>query len=170
MKTSWRRLENVLRTSWRRIDKTNILVLTKTSWRRLEDAFWRRTINKNIFVFIKTSWRRYEEVFWRRRRKSSLRRLQDVFIKTNVCWVSNVFAVSMSLLLFSQCGFSRNKSIEAVVLKSLCWSLFYVNKFAVLKRSATLLKRTPIQVFSCENWEIFKNTFFTEHLRWLLVT
>ena len=27
----------------------------------------------------------------------------------------NVFAISMNLILFSQCGFSRNKSLEAVV-------------------------------------------------------
>ena len=60
--TSSKRLEDVFKTylwdvlkaSWRRMDKTNILVLTKTSWRRLEDVFWRRMINKNIFVFIKT--------------------------------------------------------------------------------------------------------------------
>ena len=26
-------------------------------------------------------------------------------------------------------------------------------------------KETLVQVFSCEFWEIFKNTFFTEHLR-----
>ena len=56
LKTSWRRLENILKTSWRRMDKTNILVLTKTSWRCLEDVFWRRMINKDIVVFIK-SWR-----------------------------------------------------------------------------------------------------------------
>ena len=56
LKTSWRRLENILKTSWRRMDKTNILVLTKTSWRCLEDVFWRRMISKDIFVFIK-SWR-----------------------------------------------------------------------------------------------------------------
>ena len=29
----------------------------------------------------------------------------------------------------------------------------------------TLLKETPTQVFSCESYEIVKNTFFTEHLR-----
>ena len=66
--------------------KTNILVLIKTSWRRLEDVFWRRKAKANIFVLIKTSWRRLQDVFWRRRRKTSSRRLQDVFIKTNVCW------------------------------------------------------------------------------------
>ena len=26
-------------------------------------------------------------------------------------------------------------------------------------------KETPIQVFSCEFYDTFKNTFFTEHLR-----
>ena len=92
LKTSWRRLEDVFKTSWRRMDKTYILVLTKTetSWRRLEDVDWRRMINKDIFVFTKTSWRRLENVFWRRRRKTSSRCLQDVFIKTNVCWVVTI--------------------------------------------------------------------------------
>ena len=31
------------------------------------------------------------------------------------------------------------------------------------------LKKTPAQLFSCEFCEIFKNTFLTEHLRWLLL-
>ena len=31
-------------------------------------------------------------------------------------------------------------------------------------RTATLLKKRLAQVFSCEFYEIFKNTFFTEHL------
>ena len=30
-------------------------------------------------------------------------------------------------------------------------------------------KETLAQVFSCEFWEIFKNTFFIEHLSWLLL-
>ena len=30
-----------------------------------------------------------------------------------------------------------------------------------------IMKRLVAQVFSCEYCEIFKNTFFTEHLRWL---
>ena len=33
------------------------------------------------------------------------------------------------------------------------------------KRLATLLKKTPTQGFSCEMCEIFKNTYFEEHLR-----
>ena len=32
-------------------------------------------------------------------------------------------------------------------------------------RPATLKKETPTQVFFCEYCEIFKNNFFTEHLR-----
>ena len=31
-------------------------------------------------------------------------------------------------------------------------------------RAATLLKKTPIQMFSSEYCEIFKNTYFEEHL------
>ena len=68
----------------------------------------------------------------------------------------NVFAISINFILFSQYGFSRNKCLEAVVdvfqkrcskkfhkfhQKSLCWSLFLFDKFAVLKRPATLLKK-----------------------------
>ena len=30
---------------------------------------------------------------------------------------------------------------------------------------ATLLKESPIQVFSCEYCEIFKNTYFAKHLQ-----
>ena len=89
LKASWRCFENVLRTSWRRMTKTSILVLIKTSSRRLEDLFWRLMNKGNIFVLMKTSWRRLEDVFWRRRRKRSSGRLQDVFIKTNVCWESS---------------------------------------------------------------------------------
>ena len=47
--------------------------------------------------------------------------------------------------------------------KHLCQSLFF-NKVAGL-RPATLLKRdSGADVFSCEFWEIFKNTIFIEHL------
>ena len=30
-------------------------------------------------------------------------------------------------------------------------------------QNAGCLKITPVQVFSCEFWKLFKNTFFTEH-------
>ena len=56
-----------------------------------------------------------------------------------------------------------------------------VNKEAVARRCSAIrvflkisphacnfFKKTPTQVFSCEFCEIFKNTFSTEHLRWLL--
>ena len=45
----------------------------------------------------------------------------------------------------------------------MCWNLFF-NK-ADSKRN----KEVPTQVFSCEYCEFFKNTFLTEHLRWLLL-
>ena len=44
-------------------------------------------------------------------------------------------------------------------------SLF--NNVACLRPSgpATFIKKTPVQVFSCEFCEIFKNTYFVENLR-----
>ena len=33
----------------------------------------------------------------------------------------------------------------------------------------TSLKKSLAQMFSCEFWEISKNTFFTEQLQWLLL-
>ena len=109
LKTSWRRLGKVLKTSWRRIARTNILVLTKTSWRRLEDVFWRRMINKNILVFIKTSWRRLKDVFRRRRRKtSSSRRMFAGF---------SFHPVNVILLVRSWFCLSKN------IITSLVWGM-----------------------------------------------
>ena len=51
--------------------------------------------------------------------------------------------------------------------KKLCQSPFF-NKVAGL-RPVTSLKKRLWQMFSCEFREIFRNTFFIEHLRWLLL-
>ena len=51
--------------------------------------------------------------------------------------------------------------------KQLCQSLLF-NKVAGL-RPVTLLKKRLWQMFSCEFREVFRNTFFIEHLRWLLL-
>ena len=47
--------------------------------------------------------------------------------------------------------------------KHLSWSLFLIKLQGL--RPAILLKRDSTQVFSCEYCEIFKNTYFEEHLR-----
>ena len=44
-------------------------------------------------------------------------------------------------------------------------SLFLIKQQAL---GLFIKKETLAQVFSCELCEIFKNTFFTEHLSWLL--
>ena len=93
-KTSWRCLEDVL--------KTFLQYVLKTSSRGLEDIVARRLkyVLKRFWRCLgKTSWRRLEDVWsrriywsWSRRLgdvlKTSSRCLQKVFIKTNVCWVS----------------------------------------------------------------------------------
>ena len=55
------------------------------------------------------------------------------------------------------------KNFANLTGKHLCHNKF-LNKAEGL-RPATLLKETLAQVFSCEFYGIFKNTFFTEHLR-----
>ena len=73
MKTSSKRLENVLRTPWRSLEDVFARRLEDVlarrlediwprwiywSWiRRLEDVFWRRKAKANLFLLIKTSWR-----------------------------------------------------------------------------------------------------------------
>ena len=47
--------------------------------------------------------------------------------------------------------------------KHLCWSLF-CNKNAGLRPANFIKKDTPTQVLSSEFYEIFKNTYFVEHL------
>ena len=44
--------------------------------------------------------------------------------------------------------------------KHLCWRLFLIKLEAFRPQ-----KESPTQVFSSEYWEIFKNTYFEEHLR-----
>ena len=47
-------------------------------------------------------------------------------------------------------------------------SLF--NKVAALRHATLIKKKTLAQVFSCEFYEISKNTSSTEHSGWLLLT
>ena len=82
-KTSWRRLKDK---SWRCLHHVFSVTIFCLS-RYLEDVFWRGVTKANIFVLIKPSW----NFFWRQRRKTSLRCLQDVFIRTNICWVYSFF-------------------------------------------------------------------------------
>ena len=46
--------------------------------------------------------------------------------------------------------------------KYLCWSLFLIK--LQFWGPATLLKKTPTQVLSCEIYKLFKNNYFEEHL------
>ena len=64
------------------------------------------------------------------------------------------------LILF--CSSSLRVSIEIVVLNN--YTKFTEKRPCGL-RPATLLKKRLTLVFSCEFCEVFKNTFFTEHLR-----
>ena len=100
MKTSWRRLEDILKASWRCLK--NFLKMP-----------WGRMTKTNLLVLIKTSSRCLEDAFWRRRQKTSSRRLQNIFIKTNVCWViysSTTNFVHLLSCIFRIWKWKRNKN------------------------------------------------------------
>ena len=93
LKMSWRSFEDVFKTFWRCLQdvlETFLQDVLKTPWKRLEDVWPRR-----IYIGL------YQDVFWRRKAEASIfvliktssegegkRRLQDFFIKTNVCWLT----------------------------------------------------------------------------------
>ena len=52
--------------------------------------------------------------------------------------------------------------------KHLCWSPFLI-QLEVMKDCSFNKKGNPTQVFSCEYHKVFKNSFFMEHLWWLLL-
>ena len=82
LKTSWRCLEDVLKTFSKHLED-----VLKMSWGRLEDVL--KTSSEDVWVRrIYSSWsRRLEDVLKKSSEDEDERRLQDVFIKTNVCWV-----------------------------------------------------------------------------------
>ena len=63
--------------------------------------------------------------------------------------------------MFFKIGFLKYST--KFLRKRLCWNLFLINLQA--SRPATLLKRNSSTGFSCEFGEIFKDTFFAQHLR-----
>ena len=87
-----RRLEDVLKTSWRHLRdflKTSWQDVLKTSWKRLEGVL--KTYDHNEYIrvdqdVLKMSWRRLLKTKTKDVFKTSSKRLQDIFIKTNVCW------------------------------------------------------------------------------------
>ena len=96
LKTSWRHLEDALKRFWRRFEHD-----LKTSSKGLEDVL--KTYGQDEYIgldldlVLKTSSKdvrlRRKYSSWSRRLKTSWRRLlktktKDVFIKTNVCWVT----------------------------------------------------------------------------------
>ena len=70
---------------------------------------------------------------------------------------------SSRLEMFCKKGVPKN--LAKFTGKHQCQSLFF-NKVTGL-RPATLKKETLVHVFSCEFFEVLKNTFFTECLLWM---
>ena len=78
----------------------------------------------------------------------------------------NAYCKSSRLQMLYKIGVLNN--FARFTGKHLRWSLF-LNKVGRSQACIFITKETPTQVSSCEFYEIFKNTFLTEHLRWLLL-
>ena len=79
------RLENVLKTSLQDVLRTCWQEVLKTSWRRLEDLW----PHEYIWRLLKTPWSiGLEDLLKKYSEDQGERRLPDVFIKANVCWVA----------------------------------------------------------------------------------
>ena len=51
-----------------------------------------------------------------------------------------------------------------------CFPVIFAKFLKVLTEACNFIKKeTPIKVFSCYFCKIFEDTFFTEHLQWLLL-
>ena len=76
-KRSWRRFKDILKTSWQDVSERHVEVM-KTSWRRMTKT--------NISVWIKTTWRSLEDIFWRHMSKANI----FILIKTSWRRLENV--------------------------------------------------------------------------------
>ena len=73
--------------------------------------------------------------------------------------VSQIEAITRGFL----CQKAIFKHLAILTGKHLYWSLFLIKLQTF--RLATLLRRDPTQVFSCEYYQIFKKLYFEEHRR-----
>ena len=80
------------------------------------------------------------------------------FYDLNVFFMANLFFL-LFLFMFNFIKIGTN------MLKKEDWQ-HQSNKYANVLRDS---KETPTQSFSYELCQVFKNTFFIEHLRWLLL-
>ena len=89
--------------------------------------------------------------------------LESLFNKVAGLWTCNFIQnKGIRLHMFFKIGALKN--FANFTGKHLRWSLFLV------KFLTNFIKGTPTQVFSCEIWKNYKNTFSTEHLQWLLLS
>ena len=131
-KTSWRSLKDVLKTFSKHLEE-----VLKMSWRRLENVL--KTYTKtNMLVLMKASWRRLEDFFWRRMSKANIflliktfwRRLLKTKTKTSSrclhqdeCFLANILkqTVKVKHSISRRSTFSPNPYLED---KTTCFPFF----------------------------------------------
>ena len=98
------------------------------------------------------------------------------FLSFSLIYIGNIADTNQSIVLFMD-G-SENYIAEALALRYSVKKVFLEisqnSQENICARFSFLIKfikkEALAQVFSCEFWNILRTSFFTEHLRWLLLT
>ena len=91
---------------------------------------------------------------------------EHVWTTASISYSYHIHLRSSRLQRFFKIGVRKNFAI--LTGKHLRWCLFLIKLLDL--RPTILLKRDSTQMFSYKYWEILKNSFFIEHLWWLLLT
>ena len=124
-------------------------------------ALFRKTLYRILFLLFLPKTDSYEN-----NRNSTIIALNyDSITSSKKSWVNVLIFLmlflfwSSRLRMFFEIGVLKN--FANLARKHLCWSPI-LTKLQPL-RPATLSKKTPRQVLSCEIFEVFKNTFFLQN-------
>ena len=71
---------------------------------------------------------------------------------------------------FAEVSYKKKKVFWKISRNSQENTFVGVSSFIKLQVCNLIKKEIPSQAFSSEFWEIFKNSFFIEHIRWLLLS
>ena len=89
------------------------------------------------------------------------------FLWTNLAWIRNSYKFFNHIQKQPLEVFHKKAILKKFVIfkgKHLSWGLFFI-KVPSLQASNCFKKGASTQIFSYECWEIYKNTYFEEHLR-----
>ena len=130
----------------------------------MQSQKFNKNVNWNVKEISFSLHENYLAAFYRIKLLRLKNTLHPVKVSSNTICHSILGETSRSSLSQMFFRISVLKNFGNFIGKHQRWSIV-----SIKLQAWTLLKRDSTQVFSCEICDIFKNTFFTEHLRRLLL-